>query len=436
MLAFLIIVVGVMSFIQYKVKETEVISFEESEEILENPARGFYVQLGYREPERLSNVREEGYTLVLLTMHLKDYIYAPIASEELDALTYFLQEARRQHIMVIFRAAYLWGEPGKEPALSLVKEHVKQLSAVLNVYKDVVFVVQTGMVGLWGEWHSSVYLKDEETARQEAIQIVKWWQECLDESILLNLRTPYYISMAIEEGCDASRLGLHNDALLATDTDLGTYFDREGELAWCEVHLDGMANGGEMPYVSKYTEVSNVQKEFEQLSITYLNAYYNTEVLETWKEESYNGENALSYIEKRLGYRYYVKNITVNKKIYPFSKYLNIQVELGNRGFSSVVERFHLYLVIETETKTEWIRLNKTSAEGYSVDTKLPEDRAIKIGLCYMDERDEHYDVLPEYAHTIVFANQEIVYKDGVNYLIEYVLENEGDNFIPKRMVD
>lgn len=437
----LTIVLGSIFYIQYKGNEMQIFSFQESEETISNPARGFYMQVTYREAERLASVKESGHSLVLATMHLWDCIDTVIEEKELQRLDVFLQEARRQELMVIFRASYLWDQPGEEPELSLVETHIKQLSEVLNKNKDVVFVVQTGLVGLWGEWHGSVYLKDEQTARAQAISIVKWWQRELDETITLNLRRTYYITMAAEEGCDLKRLGMHNDALLATDTDLGTYTDREAELAWCEAHLNGKGNGGEMPYISEYTEIPNVLREFDQLSITYLNAYYNTEVLQDWAEQTVEEENALSYIEKKLGYRYYVEQLKVNRKLYPYTKKLNIQMELGNSGFSSVLDRFHLYLVIKNGEELEYIRLENESTqkekEIYSYSTALEEDREIEIGFCYMDIDVDRCEVLPENAHTIAFANKEFVYRDGVNYFIQYELEEDSEDiYVPRRIKD
>ena len=171
---------------------------------------------------------------------------------------------------------------------------------MINEYKDVVLAVQTGMIGLWGEWHGSVYLANEDALRNKAMKVVKWWLEYLAPSINLNLRRPLFIRTAMEEGLDGERLGMHNDALLATDSDLGTYVDRQKELSWCQSNLDGKVNGGEMPYVSEYTEPSNAIKEFNKLSLTYLNAYYNVEVGDTILAVKYGKGKVKLFTEKQL----------------------------------------------------------------------------------------------------------------------------------------
>ena len=202
-------------------------SYSENDDILVNPARGFYTQISYKESERLQDIRKDGQTLSLVTMSLAKHLEEPIPDVKLERLKTLFKEAREQQVMLLFRASYKQNETQGEPELSVIKTHIEQLSEIINEYKDVVLVVQTGMVGLWGEWHGSVYLEDEDALRNEAMKVVEWWLQYLDPSINLNLRRQLFIQTAIEAGLDGSRLGMHNDALLATDSDMGTYVDRE-----------------------------------------------------------------------------------------------------------------------------------------------------------------------------------------------------------------
>jgi len=250
-----------------KADTKECFSFTAHDRVIINPARGFYTQIQYTEAERLADIKESGQSLALVTMGLEDYIEQPIPEEELSRFSDLLKEARKQGIMVMFRAAYLFEADGAEPELEMIKHHIGQLSGVMNEYKDTVLLVQAGMVGLWGEWHGSKYLEDENAVRKEALQVVGWWLEYLDEVIELNVRRPVFIRIAEEEQYDVKRIGLHNDALLSTDSDMGTYYEREKELIWAEQNLEGKISGGEMPYVSEYTEIPNVLKEFGQLQI-------------------------------------------------------------------------------------------------------------------------------------------------------------------------
>ena len=406
--------------------------YAENNETIVNPARGFYTQLYYKTPEHLSACREEGQSLSLVTINLKDHMGEPIPDYKLKRLRTFFEEARKQQIMLLFRAAYREDEDSGEPELSLIRTHIEQLSEVINEYKDVVLVVQTGMIGLWGEWHGSVYLEDENALRTEAMKVVKWWLEYLDPSINLNLRRPLFIQTAVEEGLDGERLGMHNDALLATDSDMGTYLDRQEDLTWCESNLNGKVNGGEMPYVSEYTEPSNAIKEFNKLSLTYLNAYYNVDVLKKWDTQKMDGENALSYMDKHLGYRYYLKKVETTEKLYNKEDSVELSLQLGNSGFSSIQNRFQLYLVTDDGTKKSYIPLKKTNGEKevelYQCTVELSEMKPFRLGLCYTDLINDTTKQPEEYAHTVQLANNEINFENGVNYFVSYRFEDEEDS--------
>lgn len=430
---------GLWIYRDYQEKKMVTYFYSENNESLMNPARGFYTQISYKEPERLQDIRKDGQTLSLVTMSLAKHMEEPIPEEKLELLKTLFEEARKQQVMLLFRAAYRQNESLGEPELSVIKTHIEQLSAIINEYKDVVLVVQAGMVGLWGEWHGSVYLKDEDALRNEAMKVVEWWLQYLDPSIHLNLRRPLFIRTAIEVGLDGSRLGMHNDALLATDSDMGTYLDREEELAWCEENLNGKVNGGEMPYLSEYTEPKNAAKEFDKLSLTYLNAYYNVEVLKDWKKQTLYNENALQYMEKHLGYRYYVEEISTTEKIYRTSDKIQIRIQLGNSGFSSIQRRFQLYLVLNDGEEKRFIPLEKLNddkeTETYQCSVELQEKKPFLIGLCYADAVNAEEGSLQEYVHTVKFANDEMRYEEGVHYFISYqYIDEEKEELVPQKV--
>ena len=430
---------GFWLYRDYQEKKMVTYFYSENNETLINPARGFYTQISYKEPQRLEDIREDGQTLSLVTMSLAKHMEEPIPEEKMELLKTLFEEARKQQVMLLFRAAYRQNEELGEPELSVIKTHIEQLSALINEYKDVVLVVQTGMVGLWGEWHGSVYLKDEDALRNEAMKVVEWWLQNLDPSINLNLRRPLFIRTAIEVGLDGSRLGMHNDALLSTDSDMGTYLDREEELAWCEENLNGKVNGGEMPYLSEYTEPEHAIKEFDKLSLMYLNAYYNVEVLKDWKNREFNNENARDYIEKHLGYRYYVEEISTTEKIYRTSDKIQVKIQLRNSGFSTIQKRFQLYLVLNDGEEKRFIPLEKVNDEKeteiYQCSVELQEKKPFLIGLCYADAVNVEDGSLQEYAHTVKFANDEMRYEEGVHYFISYqYIEEDKEELVPQKI--
>lgn len=435
----ILLLFGFFLYRRYQISQRVSFFYEENEEVLKNPARGFYTQISYKEPERLKEIKKEGQTLALVTMSLKNHLEEAIPAEKLERLSVLFEEARKQQVMLLFRAAYKQDEDCLEPELSMIKIHIEQLAAVMNAYRDVVLAVQTGMVGLWGEWHGSVYLEDEDALKNEAMKVVEWWLQNLDESINLNLRRPLFIQTAIEAGLDGNRLGMHNDALLATDSDMGTYLDRSKELLWCAEWLNGKVNGGEMPYVSAYTKPEHAKTEFTQLSLTYLNAYYNAEVLEAWEKQTLSGENALEYMEKHLGYRYSLEQLETNETLLAGAKNLQLDIRLKNSGFSTIQSRFHLYLVLDDGIRKQFYPLKKENDEKaveiYRCSIALTEQKPFLLGFCYTDAENAAEEGLKNTAHTVQFANDEIFYQDGVNYVLSYqFLGDRKETLIPQQI--
>ena len=77
------------------------------------------------------------------------------ALEGLDALLFYLKENDKNAIV---RFAYDPGYNGsadKEPALEVMLKHVESVCSVLNRYVNTVTAIETGLIGPWGEMHTS-----------------------------------------------------------------------------------------------------------------------------------------------------------------------------------------------------------------------------------------------------------------------------------------
>lgn len=424
---------GILRYRYQRMKsETVCLTWEETSRKVVNPARGFYMQLYHNAPTGwMKKMVQNERPLAMITMDLQKYTQKKIPESELVLLRGLLSEARANGVMVFFRGSYKQKDSMEEPSLEQIHEHIGQLSELLNSYSDVVLMVQAGMIGLWGEWHASDYLKDETAVVSEAGKVVQWWLEKLKPEILVNLRRPSYIRLMEDAGMDGARLGFHNDGLLGSGNDLGTYPDREEDLKWCEENINGRFNGGEMPYLCDHTEPSNAVKEFGQLSLSYLNVFYNTEVLEDWKTREYFGENAYDYIERHLGYRYYVKSVQTPKYLMEKGEKYRIRIELGNTGFSSIVSRFRPWLVTEQNGNRKYIplsdQLDEKGLERYEADVETGDFSPIRIGICYTDAPDPKKDLNPGYPdenmpvyHTVEMVGENNQYQDGINFFMTF----------------
>ena len=421
-----------------KVKEESRL-YEVGSKLVNNPDRGFYVQADVGEKEKIEKYREQ-VRLFLLAFDLYEYRNQEIPKEKLGELSSFLEEARQKNVKCIFRAAYGFDEEESNDAdcLERIEEHISQIAPILNQYKNQICCVQAGFFGPWGEWHSSKYLKEEEEGKKNRNWLLQELLEQLAEGIIIDVRRPRFIRDGQEAGFDMERIGFQNDGLLGTESDYGTYDDpeysRAEEMEWMESNLKTGINGGEMPQVNKYSEASNAVAEFSKMKISYLNLKYNEEVYEQWKNQKVEEENAFAYIEKRLGYRFFISKVQypVSLKKGILGRNQKIEIVLKNEGFAPIGKNYELEWVVEDwYGKLHYFKENQSletvgAGESISIGIKaktLKKIQAKKVGIriSRIDDKEKY----PE--NCVELVNDEILYERGVNFIISVEEEGEVD---------
>ena len=110
---------------------------------------------------------------------------------------------------------------------------MRQIFPVLNEFSDHIFVLQGIFLGSWGEMHSSRYLTKENIQKLE-IQI----KENISPKIIRSVRKPVHWRMLCTEEKEvfSEKIGLYNDGMFGSETDLGTFAapGEEREYAWEE----------------------------------------------------------------------------------------------------------------------------------------------------------------------------------------------------------
>lgn len=411
---------------------------EEDKRKLTNPARGFYVQIRSSELERVEEIRKDNINIILVTFDIKDYMDIKIPEQKLKELETILSKARENNISVIFRAAYGFGENYKDPAnVSSIYDHIKQIAPIINANNDVILSVQAGFIGPWGEWHSSRYFTGNNEEMKFRNQILTALLGNLNKGIVVNVRRPRFIRDAITAGISSTRLGFHNDALLSTINDMGTYDDsnytRSEELEWIKTNIPHGINGGEMPLISEYSNIENAVSEMKNLQLTYLNSSYNREVLDEWKKSEYNGQNGLEYINNHLGYRLWLEKIVLPQYIKSGSKF-SFNVVMRNSGFAPLSRGNRIYLILsrgeqvilKSELEGDISSIYGDNEKQFNINTFIgnlsvddnKEDILVGIYICKSSE------VNKETGH-IELANSLLLYKNGVNFIARYKF---GDN--------
>lgn len=406
---------------------TEILECKETNQEEANPGRGLYRQISSEEPEMLRKM-EEKMSLVLLQYDIAAYKGERLPEQKLQELELFLQEADRQKKEIIFRAAYGFDETAKNHdvrEIAQIEEHVRQIAPILNAYTDSIYCVQAGFIGPWGEWHGSLLFQDktEEEKTQLRNQVLKVLADELDERIVIDVRRPSFLKDAKKAGLDMERFGVHNDGFLASDSDLGTYEEgmRKADQKWFSSNIATGINGGEMPAVSERTEPDSAAEEFANWNISYLNAYYNTEVLEQWKGQEYKGQNAYEYLVAHLGYRFYLTQVKYPKRLAKSKakQSIPLQAVITNSGSAPIQKGYGLsWVICQKGTITgEYEVLSDTSVILPNEEMKLlteikatevMKESPLEIGLriCQGDKTVRLYD-------------DRVYYKDGINFYLK-----------------
>ncbi|MGM9550801.1 MAG: DUF4832 domain-containing protein [Clostridia bacterium] len=362
--------------------------FSESNGPLENPYCGFYHIIGYTLSEEYTNsdnfvysVKSYTEPLVLIEINLKNYRNSEIGEKGLSMLNDILSawEQSPKHTKLILRFLYDWDGTAfaTEPdSLQTVLKHMEQLSQLVNRYKGTIYIMQGCFIGAWGEMHNSKF------ANLHSIKtLMNRLNELIDPSIYLSVRTPslwrgitnlYEVpenfSLSMKENTIAKRLGLFNDGILGSETDLGTYGNtlkkdanspshkgiRKEELEFQNRLCLYVPNGGEVIYNSNLSELESAAMALRKMHISYLNADYDSRVLEQWKKsiwngrDVFNGSDGYSYIKAHLGYRYLIDSCKIKKSML-INKDFTLSIIVKNVGFSNALKPFDVSLSLINE---------------------------------------------------------------------------------------
>lgn len=421
--------------IMWTVFRTERWTFKESDRRIANPDRGFYIQVKSSRPDKIPEIAGE-VRVILLSFDIEDFADEELPAEKLGELRTALETAGREHVAVVFRAAYGFSREVREPGrIEWMGRHIGQIAEVLNAYPDRILVVQAGMLGAYGEWHSSRYLEGtEEERRKSRLYILRQWENCLRPEIQTAVRRPRFVREAMEAGILSGRIGLHNDALLSTDSDMGTYDDsdrgRADELLWSQEYLAGQVNGGEMPTPGERSAPENADREFAQLHLGYLNLKYNEEIIDGWSGTAMKGTDAKSYLENHLGYRLFLSELKARRywsagEMSAENGGIQMRLCLCNTGYAALPDKYRVFVEIgdgggkilrEIEIPELYGISNGQSVEKdlkIGIPAELLQKEKIRIGLKIAPRADE-----TDGRDCVELANDGFVYQEGVNGML------------------
>ena len=390
-------------------------SFKECADDLNNPDQGFYepVVIALKRSKSCSDSDTRlstSETVLHLRFDISDFKgESKISNNALSCVEKYLKNAKKSGKSAVVRFSYDKGYDGHsnpEPSsMSTIENHISQLGQKLVNYREVIIAIEAGMLGPWGEMHTSTKGEDYNCKTR----VFKAWLSSARKIPIL-ARTPIAIFKYFGKSIDQMErysisssdkgywLGLYNDCFLASSDDEGTYtIDRNRETKWLSNQNKHVPYGGETCKKASYNDLKNAVKEMSLLKLNYLNKAYNGDVISKWKSSSWSGSDSLfngmrgyDYIKRHLGHRLYLKSISVKYERYGS---LELSAELGNSGFGNLLKSKQVDLIFVNSNGSVIQRKNVGSYSGslsLSLKSSLLSSSysSYKVYLCFYSSKD------------------------------------------------
>ena len=438
---------------------------EEDTSIVRNPDRGFYkliqveLQQGdedfTRFEKQIISVENEypDISIISFQLNLKNYTQkTEINKTKIKDINKYFSIMREHGYKVIFRVVYdSEGTKNPEPEFDMLLKQIEQLKDIYVSNKDIIFVVEAGYLGSYGEWHDGRYDKDLEKKNK----IIEKLLEIIPEEIQINLRKPQFIIDYIGNKTTISemnafssekiaRLGLHNDGYLASETDLGTFEknERTESLKWQSAQTKYTAFGGEAQNKNSiYNDLSNAIEDMKIRHCNYLNRTYDREVKEKWKNTKYTGKDpnyigidGMTYIQNHLGYRLLLQECSIKGQ--QASGSANVDIVINNVGFGNIIKSKKIELIYVNEKSTYKIETNidirkqiQNSEYIINIDDKLPANMKegkykVYLSIC------EPYESLKNNSNYYIKLVNKGIWNEEIkgNYIGEIFINSNSKN--------
>lgn len=402
-----------------------------------NPERGYYYPVDFTsgssalKASAVKAQRLEGRTLFYLGFYLTDFMKGDISQSYLDKIQSSLDAIREGGAKCILRFAYKSSESNKpwDPSVDIVLRHVEQLKPILQKNEDVIFVLQAGFVGVWGEWYYTqnfIMNPSSDADYQPRRKLTDALLDALPASRQIQLRTPQFkmrmfgltvkdtlTAKTAHNGTPVSRLAGHNDCFGAAADDWGTFDNEARDRDFWKADTRYTIMGGETCNVSEYCTCTASLKDMEDYHWTFLNSGYHGDVISRWRTQGCGDE-----INLRLGYRLVLKESYRSENPVAGEEF-SLALKIENKGFAAPQNPRNAILVFVAEdgTKSEF-RMGadpRTWHPGESIVRcrfALPAEK----GTLYLNLSDPLLPDRPEYS--IALANEGVFdSKTGYNKL-------------------
>ena len=414
------------------------ISYTESVETIQNPGAGYTSTVwAVCKPGKTPVYSPTG-SLVLFFIDIgafssgvngttdADGNYVPGKDYDLDQ-TFFdswrqtFDNCRKNGCMIAVRFRYdAIGKADPEPAsFDKVLAHIKQIkdSKILSDNEDILAYVESGFVGKWGEQHGGKY-----TTVDYKTRLLSAMLNAVPEPVPVTVRTPdtfanliglsradladdkYYKRYSFSDPdvvvdpfpciLDFERVGLYDDGYMGSDSDLGTYADREIETEWLSRVTHNTYFGGEFSGDIDYAKQFNTylpENAIPEMYKTRL-SYINGNIFQLYKDytfgeeysvegidnSAYYGQSVFQFIRDHIGYRFVVRKAENTAQTAQGGD-VQMKFDLENTGFGEVVFPTRQKVMLEKDGVIYSTNVSFNGGAEWDTVRNISNDLSIKL---------------------------------------------------------
>lgn len=384
------------------------------EQGLYNQGRGFRLEVSVDVLEQKAHPTEElirssekyvsdSVSLAQSYFYLTYLVGERLTEENFCTMQLYFDELQKLGKKAVLRFAYEKDFVGRAPVGPTLDEalaHLDQLKPFLEKNKDLILVVQAGVIGAWGEWHSSVH--GLENSQEAKVAVLKKLLSVVPQGRNVQVRVPEFKNLLKDQPELYERLSFHDDFIVIRpdrwDGEMheGTdhfnqivkespYLVVDGELPWgfwsvgadpdspsTGWIIDGMQVARRL-FLQHYTSLSVVHNYKEQHPNRRFDESNPPEYsMVVWKKtmmtedslkkyqmpvsDSYFRKkdgtkverNVFDYIRDHLGYRIELQKLALPKE-WKAGTESRWRMELINRGFATVFGEHPVHFVLIDE---------------------------------------------------------------------------------------
>lgn len=409
--------------------------------IFKNPERGYTEELSYKvsvaHPNVVKNNLDNNWggsnqmTLVMVLYNFNKFKAADIPSEVLAGFDEDMQILRDCGVKCVLRFAYTESQSDKTDATpEWVKRHLEQLKPHLAANADVIYVLEAGFIGSWGEWYYTTnYGNESQHMNSNRRKVIQYLFDNVPEDrfILFRysmLKTEYFnddTPLSAEEGFSGTmraRWGCHNDAFLNNWGNDGTYASDDDDddpavRQFVATETLYVPNGGETNVESNslaekvYTKAPAEMAEYHW---SFCGKSYATQVTSRWKSSG-----IYDTLNVHMGYRYNLLDAQFSDQAAPGGK-ANITIRIRNAGYAPIYNKRTAYVVLKNGNKTYPIALKadprRWLPNGYvswiNEQIDLPSDMSEGTYQLYLWLPDQYESIKNDARFAVRFANTNV----------------------------